>query len=265
MDYDFKVAGYLDEAGEDPAIAAETLRKYNIHYTVLRNVWGGKNICTTSDNACQKVRGIISDNNLSVVSICSNLGNVPSNQLMQINDKQVNRVFDIAQYMGASSVRILAGTKVAEDSSTVINEWMAKISELSVMNNVVPMLEITDDAQFREPAQVANLLSKFKRWKIQYDPVQIIIKRKIDPFVRYWSLLKDRVAAIDVRDYNVGRGFKPPGFGDAKITEVLEDAASSHYKGWLFVEPNLGRKYGEATTKADTFGLALEGLQYIIG
>lgn len=265
MDHVFRIAGYLDEAGEDPATSCSTLIRHGINYTVLRNVWGGKNITQCNDEGCKKLRVILNNYNVSVISICSNIGEIPANQLMQIPDNVINRAFDIAKYFGAESIRFHYGTKTSEDSLPVIVEWLDKLSTLSLKNNIIPMLEITDDAHVREPANLSNLLSKFGKFKIQYDPVQIIIKRKINPFIKYWSLLKSKAYAIDVRDYVVGKGFKPAGFGDAKIKETLEDARLSNFKGWLFLEPNLGRKYGSATNKSETFGLSLEGIKHIFG
>lgn len=264
MDSNFKIASYLDEAGEDPTDSCDVLVSHDIRYVVLRNVWGGKNICECSDTVCQKLRKIIADKNVSVVSISSDLGNVPADQLMQIPDDIINRVFNIATYFGAESIRFLAGTKVSDNTLPTVNEWFDKISRLSIQNNVIPMLEIVNDAYVHEPANIANLLAKYKKWQILYDPVQIIIKKKLDPFTKYWSLLKNYTKAIDVRDYIVGRGFKPPGLGDAKIKEVLDDAANSNFNGWLFLEPNLGRRYRSATSRRETFGLAMESLQYII-
>lgn len=265
MDYAFRIAGYLDEAGEDPAASCHTLIHHGINYTVLRNVWGGKNISQCNDEGCKKLRVILNDHNISVVSICSNIGEVPANQLMQIPNDSINRTFDIAKYFGAESIRFHCGVKTNGDALTTIVEWLDKLSTLSIKYNIIPMIEITDDTHVREPANVANLLSKFSKFRIQYDPVQIILKRKIDPFIRYWSLLKGRTYAIDVRDYVVGKGFKPAGFGDAKILETLEDVRTSNFKGWLFLEPNLGRKYGPATNKSETFGLSLEGIKHIFG
>lgn len=263
MDHTFKIAGYLDEAGEDPAVGCDTLARHGINYAVLRHVWGGKNISQCNDDGCKKLKKILIDSNVSVVSICSDLGDVPITQLSLISEDFIKRTFDIASYFGAESIRFLYGRSVKGQSSSAVDDWLSKISDFAIRNNIIPVLEITDDACIIEPADIANLLSKHQKYKIQYDPVQIILKRKIDPFIRYWSLLKNKIYSIDVRDYTVGRGFKPPGFGDSKIRETLEDAKSSKFNGWLFIEPNLGRRYGSATTKSETFGLAIEGIKYI--
>ncbi len=262
---DFKLASYLDEAGEEPAGSCDTLLRHDIRYIILRNIWGDKNICECNDISCQKIRRIISDKGLSVVSISSNLGNIPVNKLPSISDSQISHAFDIASYYKAESIRFMSGTAVDGDYNDLINDWLAKISHLAVVNNITPLLEITYDSHMREPADVARSLLNHRRWKILYDPVQIIIKKKSDPFIKYWSLLKNNIGAVDVRDCIVGKGFKPPGFGDAKIKEVLHDVVNGNYKGWLFLEPNLGRRYGRAASKSETFDLAIEGLKQIIG
>jgi hypothetical protein len=116
------------------------------------------------------------------------------------------------------------------------------------------------EAHHTQPAQVATLLSRFRRWRLLYDPVQLIIRQNQDPFLRYWTLLKSFTAAIDIRDFKIGYGFKPAGFGDAKISQTIQDVLKSDYKGWCFLEPSLGRRFGSATSKAETFKMALEAL-----
>ena len=94
---------------------------------------------------------------------------------------------------------------------------MDNIKHIAISYNVVPLLEVTSDSYYSSSSDVAVLLSKHLKWRLLYDPVQLIMKRAQDPFVRFWTLLKNRVAAIDVRDHKIGRGFKPVGFGDSKI------------------------------------------------
>lgn len=261
---DLKIASYLDEAGEEPASGCDTLLKHGIRYAVLRNTWGDKNICECNDLSCQKTKRIVSDKGISIISISSNLGAVPANRLLSTHDSQISHVFNIASYYKAESIRFMAGTTADGNHRAAIDDWLAKISYLAVSNNVTPLLEITHDSYIKEPADIIQLLLKHRRWKILYDPVQLIIKKKFDPFVKYWSLLKNYIGAVDVRDCIVGKGFKPPGLGDAKIANVINDISNSDYRGWLFLEPNLGRRYGDVLSKSETFSLAIESLKQIV-
>lgn len=259
----FKIACYLDEAGEEPADSCKTLNRHNIHYAVLRHSWGTQNICESNDSACKRLKSIVDDHNISVVSISTDLGRCPATHLTAITDASINHAFDIAKYYNAESIKFTAGTKVNGDARSIIDDWMSRISEISIKNNILPILEIIDGSHIIDPDEIISLLVAHKRWRLLYDPVQLIIKRKIDPFIRYWSLMKNKTYAIDVRDYVVGKGFRPPGLGDARMKETLHDATQSGYNGWLFLEPNLGRRYSSALTKSQTFDIVIESLEYL--
>jgi hypothetical protein len=135
---------------------------------------------------------------------------------------------------------------------------MQLIQERCLSTNIVPVLEITHDSPLFKPTEAVQYLNLYKRWKLLYDPAQIIIRQNCDPFVKYWTLLKSYVAAVDIHDYKIGHGHKPVGYGDTKMKITLEDSASMNL--WYFLEPALGRKLGQYTTKLDTFKVAHEAL-----
>lgn len=266
METQFKIAGYLDEAGETPEIACATLLQHDIHYIALRYAWAGTNICNTPDTACQKLKRMFNENNISVVAVISDLGKVEWHDLNHIKEDHIDRAFNVATYYQAAYIRVGVGLKSAskrEIDRSAVSEWINLITTKCINYNITPLFEPTNDASLIQPADIATMLSKNQRWKLLYDPAQFLLKRNVNPFTVYWTLLQKYVAAIDVRDFKIGKGYKPPGFGDTKLTETLSDAKRS-FKGWLFMEPSLGRRYGTALSKSETFGLAMEGLQYII-
>lgn len=254
MDYNFKIAAYVDEAGEDPNTGCETIVKHGIKHVVLRNVWGGLNVTKCSDDGCKRLKAILAENRLSVVSISSDLGATSVSGLLNISDTDLKRAFDIALYFRAGSIGFQYGRGLF--SKQIVSKWLNRLLDYSNRNNIIPMLEVNNDSCLVEPTAIVDLLIGFDGIKIQYDPVQLIINKKIDPFIKYWSLFKNRIYAVDVRDCVVGKGFRPPGLGDAKIKETLADAKNSNYNGWLFIEPGLGRRFGSAVCKSDTFEIA---------
>lgn len=256
-----KLAAYLDEAGENPENACKTLNEHGIFYAALRHVWAG-NICNSSEIGHQRLSKILSDHNISIIMIASELGNVNTRSLSNIDNKQILNVINICKYYNASMVRIFIGK--GEEDSSIIESWMYRVSEQFLDNNITPLLEITRDTPVKGTSEIARLLSNFKTWKLLYDPAAIILKQNINPFIKYWTLLKKDVEVIDVRDIKIGRGFKPAGFGDSKIDITINDAISNNYRGWFVLEPSLGRKHGSAVTKNETFKHALEGLDNIL-
>lgn len=258
-----KLAAYLDEAGEDPERGCKTLNKNQIFYTALRHVWTG-NICETSDIGHQRLSKILVEHNITTIMIASELGNVDSKLLARINDDQIDKAVNVCQYYHAPLMRVYIGKENKNTSLLEIDTWMERISAKCLNNGITPLLEIVAGSQIHNASEIAQLLSRHKYWKLLYDPVALIMKQNIDPFIRYWTLLKSHAAVIDIRDMKIGKGFKPAGFGDSKINMTIRDAIESKYKGWFILEPSLGRKHGTDTTKSDTFEHALEGLDHIL-
>lgn len=260
---DLRLAGYLDEAADEPAAACQNLAKLQIRYVVLRQAWT-TNVCTLTDQSCQKLKTLLDEYQLIPIAIASELGKVEAKNLGAVNAEQFNRAFDIAAYFKIPMMRFYAGLKIAGNHDNAVSDWLSFVTEHSLRANIIPMLEVTHDAYITKSADLATLLVKNKRWRLWYDPVQLILRQNQDPFIRYWTLLKTYVEAIDVRDYKIGYGCKPVGYGDAKIELTVKDAINVNYKGWYFCEPSLGRKYGSALTKADTFKLAVEAFEQLL-
>lgn len=258
-----KLAAYLDEAGEDPERGCKTLNEHQIFYAALRHVWTG-NVCGISDVGHQRLARILADHDITVVMVASELGKVDSQQLARIGDDQIDKVINVCKYYKSPMVRVFIGEHNPNVSIQEIDNWMERISAKCLSNSITPLLEIASGSHVHSAPEVAHLLSRHKTWKLLYDPVALIMKQNIDPFVRYWTLLKNQVIAVDVRDMKIGKGFKPAGFGDSKINMTMKDALESQYKGWFIMEPSLGRRHGTEITKSGTFTHALEGLDHIL-
>lgn len=259
-----KVAAYLEDAGEDPASACKAIKEAGIDYVVIRHVWTS-NIKDLSDNGCAKLRKILSDSGVTPIAILSTIGDVPAPDLPSVDEKIIDRTFNLVKYFDVPMLGLTCGQKVPTKADQQINDWLFQIANKSTALNITSLIEITPKSQLATPVELATLLSKHSRIKLLYDPAQLIIRQNIDPFVKYWTLLKKYVGAIDVRDYKIGRGYKPVGFGDTNIVRTVVDAANSTYKGWFFFEPSLGRKHGTAQSKSDVFKMAFTAFKSALG
>jgi len=261
--WNIPLASYLDEAGEDPLSSCKNLKKFGIHYVFLRHVWAG-NILKVSDANHAKLKSILKDNDISVIGIASELGKVNASKLSLITDEEIEQTANICRYYNASMVRVFVGEHDNHFTSDNIQEWLERVSKIFTSHGIKPLMEISPDSCFTNSITIADYLSKNKKWRLLYDPVNFILKKNIDPFVRHWTLLKQFVEAIDVRDLKIGSGFKPPGMGDSKIELTISDSIKNNHKHWFVMEPSLGRRHGQGRSKEDTFGFAIEGLKMIL-
>jgi hypothetical protein len=104
-----------------------------------------------------------------------------------------------------------------------------------------------------KPAEVAVMLQKRNIWGVHYDPGTIISRRRITPFTRYWTLLKNRIGSLDIHDYVSGVGPKWPGHGQAQLDITVNDAIISGFKGWYCLKPGMGRRYGTMSSRTEIF------------
>tara|TARA_R110000751_G_scaffold288785_4_gene394908 strand:+ start:259 stop:1104 length:846 start_codon:yes stop_codon:yes gene_type:complete len=275
VNWEIPLAAYLDEAGEEPLSSCQNLKEHGIHYAFLRHIWSG-NVVNLSDNSHAKLKKILLDEQISVIGIASDLGKAPANKLADISDETINNTANICKYYNASMVRVFIGEHDNYFTAEDIDNWLVRIQSIFLSHGIQPLIEITPDACLTASSKIAELLNKHKGCKLLYDPVNFILKRNTDPFIKHWTLLKNFTAAIDIRDIKIGKGFKPPGMGDSKIANTIKDSIetistipASHFKSggpclWYILEPSLGRRHGQGRTKKDTFGFAVEGLKIIL-
>lgn len=248
---DLKLAAYLDEISDDPDAGCKLLSGHKISYVALRHIWSD-NICKLSNIGHKRLLNILKDNNISTVLIASDIGRAHN---PRVSDTEIDNTINVCKYYSAQYLRIFV-------SNVISASELHKISGKCLDNGVIPLIEFSPDAPTCKPTDVAQVLNK--HLKLLYDPATVVMKHNVDAFTKYWTLLKDNVAAIDIRDFKIGRGYKPPGFGDTKIGATISDAIASNYKGWFIMEPSLGRRYGTSMTKAETFRNALDGLDNIL-
>lgn len=255
-----KLAAYLDQISEDPINAIDILSEYDINNVILRRAWS-KNICKVGDAVCAKIRSSLLKHDLKVILICSDIGHNPANDLMR-HEADIDYLLTLAEFFGCQYIRLGIGRHSADPRAMVVHEaWMKVVDKKCMARNIAPCLEISHENLLSSPAEVASILHKYKRWKLIFDPAILIQTRKLDPFTKYWSLLKGRVSHIDIRDFKIGHAPVPPGHGDAKLDLILADAILSNYRGWYCLEPGLGRKHRDISGLDNVFKMSFQAFK----
>jgi len=257
---DLRLAAYLNEAADDPASAATIIKNGGIKYVCLRRAWG-RDIFRMADDACGLVRDILNQNDLKPILLSSTIGDVPLHNIID-QSGDLDRALLICSFLKCPAIQIMLGAATNSDmNQKYLHRWMEIVTNKCLSANVKPVFEIDYSNCVSKPAEMAQILQKFSSWSVLYDPAQLIAKRKIHPFTKYWSLLKNRISHFDIHDYSSGVGPKPPGHGDAQIDLTLNDAIISSYKGWYCLEPGMGRRYNNISGKTAVFEYALDGLK----
>lgn len=254
------LGAYLDEVSEDPEAACESLAARNIRLVALRRAWT-QGLESLQDQALHRLKSSLDDHGLKAAMVVSNVGAVDQSELAGVPGDEVQRPFLLANYFGASAVRVHAGFGTGRPDLQLLSAWMSRVTKRSIAANVTPLLELSAEGVLQEPGDVAALLRDHPRWGLLYDPAGLMVTRVLDPYTKYWTLLKSRVAAIDLRDVLPGRKYLPVGHGSCRWADTLADATASGYRGHYFLEPGLGRRYGDALTREGAFEIAYEAIK----
>ena len=233
-----KLGCYLAEAGDDLTQSIYTIKSNSIYYVVLDKTWGGTSIALAPDKSHETIRKQLSDNNISAVAVCG-------------ESEHIKILCDIATYYSAESVIINATGEV---------DWIDDFITYCIKYNLIPCIQPSGYT----PTELLEILNISNKLRMIYDPVMLCAGKKIDPFSRYWVLFKSKCYAADIRDMDIGKGFKPPGFGNTNVDKVVYDILDNHPKKWMFIEPNLGARYSGARSKAVTFGFAMTAFDLLI-
>lgn len=248
------IAAYLHEIHDDPLIACQLAKSLGIHDIVISKAWN-KNLSEIPDNNLAQIKDNLLDNKLNVLGIYSDSGDTISSKL---NLESAKKYFNIARYLSAKFMTINWGMGEYDAKS---KWWITTISGMAIDYNTIPLVQFSQHSSLHTAADIVAEIQKYKKWRIIYDPTLFIRSSTIDPFIRYWVLLKKFTHAIDVCDYKVGKGFCPAGTGDGKLIQTINDINSDTY---ILLKPNLGRKFGSVNSKPEVFKLALATLRSIL-
>jgi hypothetical protein len=240
----FKLAAYLDQISLDPFDSISVLAKNNIEYAVLRTAWSN-NILNTDPSILKGIKENLERHNIKVCLIASDIGYIQAEHLIGQQSK-IAEAINLAKYFNCSHLRIGIGNQSVDVTATKVHQaWMKIVNDTCFKANIVPCIEISYKAIASSAVEISSILNNYKSWKIIYDPAILIHTKKIDPYVRYWSLLKNKISHIDIRDHKIGKSDVYPGYGDAKLDLTLSDYFLSNHKGYLCLEHGMGRRSGD--------------------
>ena len=223
---DLTLSAFADEYADSFDGQLAICKELGIPCIELRFI-DGKNICTVSDEVLDEVESKLKANGIGVSAIGSPIGKIKLDGDMAEHLALAERGFAIAKRLGAKYVRIfsfyLPDGKTREECKEEVFAAMENIIALAEKYNVIPCHENEAKIYGESPACCLELLQHFEgRLKAVFDMGNFVLDGH-DPYPSAYNTLKDYIAYFHIKDSLFAGAIVPPGKGEAKIKEVLDD------------------------------------------
>lgn len=265
-----RLSAFADEISQDLNEQISVLKENGVDHIELRGVWD-KNVMQLTADEVRDIARIARDNGIGFSSIGSPIGKFPLDGDFNEQLDALKKALEFCEILGCRYIRIFSyyipeGDSHEQHRSQVI-EWLGRLIEEAEKTDVVLCHEnerlIYGDLG-RHCLDLFQMLGG-PHFRAVFDFANFVHCGE-DPLDN-WPVLKPYVEYFHVKDCKRDNlQMVPAGQGDGRIKEILADAASSGFDGFLTLEPHLSvaeKNWGRTTP--DLFKTAVDALRKVMG
>ena len=239
----FELSGFADEISPDPEEQLRVLEEEGIRHLELRGVWK-KNVLDLTDAERERFKGMLDENGIGVSAIGSPIGKMKIGDPFEPHLERFERAMDCARFFGTKHIRLFSYfLPEGEDASRFRDEVISRMREKAARAEKAGLTLLHENEKHiygDTGARCLDILDAVDSpaLKCCFDPANFVQCGE-DP-LSCWELLKEHVAYFHIKDALASTGeVKPAGGGDGKIAEILRDAQTRGFYGFLSLEPHL--------------------------
>lgn len=252
------VSAFADEAGSDLKTQIKALNNAGIEYIEIRGV-DGKPFTDRNPKEASKIAKILRENGIRIKTLGSPCGKIGVLDDFAPHLELFKRTLELANVTGADCIRLFSfyipeGEK-AEKFRDVVVERLSRFCEEAEGSGVYLCLENEKGIYGDIAVRSAELLKLIPNIHAVFDSANFV--QAGQDVQQAWTVLKDRVHYIHIKDINERGDIVPAGLGIGLYPEILKEYASRG-GGFVTLEPHLAEFAGLA-------GLEREGEKSEIG
>lgn len=266
-----RLSAFADEISPDPKAQMDTLEANGIRFIELRGVHG-ENVMKFSPQRCAELKKMFNDRGFGVSAIASPIGKAKLDEPRQKLLDDFKHAVELAEYFDSKFIRIFSyyppeGRDIAEFRGEVIGLLGAHLEYLG--NRPITLALENESNLFGSlPERCAYLHAALPSPKLvaAFDPANFVNMNVPDVYNTCWMPLRRNVGYIHIKDFKYGAkdAAVPAGQGDGCIPQILQDAASLGYDGFLALEPHLIKaEHSTGHTGPEMFKVAADALKSI--
>ncbi len=252
-----------DEISGDFEAALDFISKYSLHNCELRELWH-QNIMNALQDSLDRAKNLIEQHHLKVSDIGSpifkyNLPEMPAKPEKrdtfrasftdQDTEELLEKSFKLAQFFGASKVRIFAYWRVddPEKAYPLVRERLAKAAALAAKNQIVLVLENEHSTNIGTGKELGRILRDVNSPNLRgnWDPGNATMLGEV-PFPDGYNEVRGLIAHTHVKDvkkdHTTGKlRWAPVGAGFIDYREQFKALHADGYNGTVSLETHYRR------------------------
>jgi sugar phosphate isomerase/epimerase len=250
----------------------DALEANNLKWIELRGAWQ-TNVMKFSDSQCKDLKKQFSDRGFGVSCIGSPIGKVKIDDDYRQHFDDFKKAVELAQFFEAKYIRIFSyyppeGQGVGQYRSTVIDRMAEKVDYIASLP-VTLVLENESNLFGAFPERCVYLHAAVASEKLvaAIDPANFVNMDVQEIYKTCWLPMRRYIGYFHIKDFKYGEKEHavPAGEGDGQIPEILRDAASDGYDGFLALEPHLAKaEHSTGQTGPELFTVAANALKGIL-
>lgn len=249
------LSAFADEYADGLKEQCEVLSKFGIKNIELRGV-NGKNVSLLTEKEAKEVKKTLDAYDIKVSSIGSPIGKVDIKSDLAEHFEMAKRIFKTANILGTKNVRIFSFYSKETPFEECKNEiYMALEKLLSLSDSAGLTLCHENEALIygESPEKCLEIVKYFNgRIKCVFDMGNFVLDG-YEPFLAY-KMLFDYIKYFHIKDALYAGAIVPPGKGEAKIKEILDDWKKNNIKdAFITLEPHLETFSGLNTLVGKSF------------
>lgn len=235
------LSAFADEYADSLKEQCEALNKFGIKNIELRGV-NGKNVSLLTEKEAKEVKKTLDAYDIKVSSIGSPIGKVDIKSDLDTHFEMVKRIFKTANILGTKNIRIFSFYSKETPFEETKNEiYMALEKLLSLSDGAGLTLCHENEALIygESPEKCLEIVKYFNgRIKCVFDMGNFVLDG-YEPILAY-KMLFNYIEYFHIKDALYEGAIVPPGKGEAKIKEILDDWKKNNKKDtFITLEPHL--------------------------
>jgi predicted dehydrogenase/sugar phosphate isomerase/epimerase len=245
-----KISGFGDEIAKEFETQLLEMRKMNLNYIALRNLWG-TNILDLNPKQKTRAKNLLREFGMGVSEIGSPLGKIQINDSWEKEWERYERAIAMAHFFQCPRIRIFSfyfpeGDAPEKHRASVITK-LKEMTDRAEKEGIVLLLENEGRIYGEDGIHCRDLAESINspNFKLIFDPGNFVVCGT-KAFTQWYELMVDHVVHLHIKDCTFDGTFTPAGQGEAEIPELIAALKERGFSGFATMEPHLmeGGQFG---------------------